>query len=524
MANEVFNLQGSIGLDVSKFLDAIKTATSNIGNLKSDMDKASSNVDNVQSSFDDASKSVNEASSEVKAIDSRFAELNNRLAMAQIAVEEATDDVNYLRDAFNNQADSAGLANAKTKDYLYSLQQAEKDLHNAEKAEQAAQEALDAYNQSMDKSSESAEEAAQSSDDLAKANDDLAKSTEDAKKSADESGGSFSKFSEIISSVGDLAVRVADTVATATIGIGASIEGATAGAISALTAGVTNLAQVGDQIDKESQKIGVSTEFYQKWDSVMRHSGTSISIVKAGMRTLRGAMESLGNATGEAIVDQQKLAAAQTSYDNAVLSAEKALLDYNAAIEKYGEDSDQAISKLIALEKAQNNIENAQAKVNKAMQGSTPKMSDAAAVLQKLGISATDAAGNLRDEEEVFQEVVFALQNYENATERARMAQQLFGRGGAEFGALLNTSNEDTESMLKRREELNLLSEDTLKAASRFRDSLQDMKESMTGLKNKLLQDFIPVFADVMDGMTDVFAGDSEGGKKKIVEGLEGIT
>lgn len=515
MANEVFNLQGSIGLDVSKFLDAIKTASSNIGNLKSDLDKASSNIENVQSSFDDVSKSANDASSEVKAVDSRFAELNNRLAMAQIAVEDATDDVNYLRNAFNNQADSAGLADAKTKDYLYSLQQAEKDLQNAEKAEQSAQEALDAYNQSMDKSIESAEDTAQSSE-------DLAKSTENVGQAADEAGGSFLSFADILKAnvISDLITKGIE-VAISQIGqLKDSIEGLATGFVDS----VSGLAQVGDQIDKESQKIGVSTEFYQKWDSVMRHSGTSISIVKAGMRTLRGAMESLGNATGEAIVDQQKLAAAQTSYDNAVLSAEKALLDYNAAIEKYGEDSDQAISKLIALEKAQNNIETAQAKVNQAMQGSTPKMSDAAAVLQKLGISATDAAGNLRDEEEVFQEVVFALQNYENATERARMAQQLFGRGGAEFGALLNTSNEDTEAMLKRREELNLLSEDTLKAASRFKDSLQDMTESMTGLKNKLLQDFLPVFADVMDGVTDIFAGDKEGGKKKIEEGLDGIT
>lgn len=518
MANEVFNLQASIGLDVSKFLDAMKAATSNIGNLKRDMDKASSNIENVQSSFDDVSKSANDASSEIKSVDSRFAELNNRLAMAQIAVEEATDDVNYLRDAFNSQADSAGLADAKTKDYLYSLQQAEKDLQNAEKAEQAAQEALDAYNQSMDKSSDSA-------DGTAKSSDDLAKSTENAGQSAESAGHDFSKFSDIISSVGDVAKNVASAVATATAGISAAVTAATTGAAAAVTAGVSNLAAYGDQIDKQSQKIGISAEKYQEWDAVLQHSGTSIGVLQAGMRTLRNAMDSLGNASGDAVVDQQKLAAAQTAYDNAVLTAEKAVIDYNAAVEKSGEDSDAAISKLIALEKAQNNVESAQSKLNAAMEGSTPKMSDAAAALHSLGISATDSMGNLRDEEEVFSEVITALQSMENETEKQRYATILLGRGGTELGALLNTTAEDTEKMKQRVHELNgVLSDEAVKASARFQDSLQDMTTGFTGLKNSLLQDFLPVFADVMDGVTDIFAGDSEGGKSKIESGLDGIT
>jgi phage-related protein len=516
MANEVFNLQATIGLDVSKFLDAMKTATSNIGNLKRDLDKASSNIENVQSSFDDVSKSANEASSEVKAVDSRFAELNNRLAMAQIAVEDATDDVNYLRDAFNSQADSAGLADAKTKDYLYSLQQAEKDLQNAEKAEQAAQEALDAYNQSMDKSVESAEDTANSSE-------NLAKSTENAGQAADEAGGRFLSFADILKAnvISDLITKGIE-VAISQIGqLKENVENLATGFVDS----VSGLAQYGDSIDKQSQKIGISAEKYQEWDAVLQHSGTSIGVLQAGMRTLRNAMDSLGDASGDAVVDQQKLEAAQTAYDNAVLTAEKAVIDYNAAVEKSGEDSDEAISKLIALEKAQNNVESAQSKLNAAMEGSTPKMSDAAEALHSLGISATDSMGNLRDEEEVFSEVITALQNMENETEKQRYATILLGRGGTELGALLNTTAEDTEKMKQRVHELNgVLSDEAVKASARFQDSLQDMTTGFTGLKNSMLQDFLPVFADVMDGVTDIFAGDSEGGKSKIESGLDGIT
>lgn len=518
MATEVFNLQGSIGLDTSAFTQNISKAMNSADNMSKHLDHVGDSIEDAQKAIDKAVDVVNGFGKSVTNLESPFTTLNNKLEVCQSATQAAQEQVDYLTENFNEYAKSAGTASEDTAALYEALQKAEHQLAQCQAAEQAAQEALDAYNTSVNDTADSADSASQ-------ANDDLAKATENAGSSAESAGGSFSKFSEIVSSVGDMAVKVAETVATAVAGITATIEGATVGAATALTAGVSKLAQYGDQIDKQSQKIGISAEKYQEWDAVLQHSGTSIGVLQAGMRTLRNAMDSLGNASGDAVVDQQKLAAAQTAYDNAVLTAEKAAIDYNAAVEKSGEDSDAAISKLIALEKAQNNVESAQSKLNTAMEGSTPKMSDAAAALHSLGISATDSMGNLRDEEEVFSEVITALQNMENETEKQRYATILLGRGGTELGALLNTTAEDTEKMKQRVHELNgVLSDDAVKASARFQDSLQDMTTGFTGLKNSLLQDFLPVFADVMDGVTDIFAGDSEGGKSKIESGLDGIT
>jgi hypothetical protein len=60
----------------------------------------------------------------------------------------------------------------------------------------------------------------------------------------------------------------------------------------AVVQGTAELAQYGDEIDKTSQKLGLSTEAYQEWDAVLKHSGTSIDSLKAGMRTLSNAAES----------------------------------------------------------------------------------------------------------------------------------------------------------------------------------------------------------------------------------------
>lgn len=61
---------------------------------------------------------------------------------------------------------------------------------------------------------------------------------------------------------------------------------AVAGLSAAFVAGANKTAQYGDNIDKMSQKIGISAEAYQKWDYVMQRAGTSVDNLKMGMKTL----------------------------------------------------------------------------------------------------------------------------------------------------------------------------------------------------------------------------------------------
>ena len=48
----------------------------------------------------------------------------------------------------------------------------------------------------------------------------------------------------------------------------------------------SDLAVYGDNIDKMSQKIGISAEAYQEWDAVMQHCGASIDQLRPAMKTL----------------------------------------------------------------------------------------------------------------------------------------------------------------------------------------------------------------------------------------------
>ena len=57
-------------------------------------------------------------------------------------------------------------------------------------------------------------------------------------------------------------------------------------AISTAIGKVGDLAAMGDTIDKQSQKIGISAKAYQEWDAVLQHSGTSISAMQGAMKKL----------------------------------------------------------------------------------------------------------------------------------------------------------------------------------------------------------------------------------------------
>ena len=79
--------------------------------------------------------------------------------------------------------------------------------------------------------------------------------------------------------------------------------GIVAGAMTAITAGAIatgkafidatrDVAEYGDTVDKESQKMHISAEAYQEWDFILQHAGTSVDGMKTAMKTLTAQVES----------------------------------------------------------------------------------------------------------------------------------------------------------------------------------------------------------------------------------------
>ncbi len=106
----------------------------------------------------------------------------------------------------------------------------------------------------------------------------------EANKSIDKTSTLSSKMSSGFEKAGKVASGLAKGVAVA----GTAVVG--------LGAGITALAQKGastaDNIDKMSQKLGLSREGFQEWDFILSQSGTSIDSMQAGMTKLTKAVDS----------------------------------------------------------------------------------------------------------------------------------------------------------------------------------------------------------------------------------------
>ena len=103
--------------------------------------------------------------------------------------------------------------------------------------------------------------------------------------------------------VGDALKAVAKITAAAT----ATVAGASIAIGKSVVTNAKEIAAYGDDIDKMSQKMGMSAETYQEWDAVMQHSGTSIESMKASMKTLANAAQTNNEAFEQLGITEKEL-------------------------------------------------------------------------------------------------------------------------------------------------------------------------------------------------------------------------
>lgn len=88
---------------------------------------------------------------------------------------------------------------------------------------------------------------------------------------------------------------------------GAAIVTAAATAGTAVFELATNAASTADEIDKMSQKIGISAEAYQEWAYVMGQNGMDVDKLSTGMKTLVAQMDAAASGTKSAQENFDKL-------------------------------------------------------------------------------------------------------------------------------------------------------------------------------------------------------------------------
>ena len=184
-----------------------------------------------------------------------------------------------------------------------------------------------------------------------------------------------------------------------------------------------NSATAADEIDKMSQKIGLSKEGYQEWSYVLGQNGMDISSLQMGMKTLVTQMDGV-------------VGGSKTSIE----------------------------------------------------------------MFDKLGLSVTDASGALKDQETMMNEVMLALADMPNGTEKARLATELFGRSGAELMPMLNQGSGAMLELTQRAHDLGLImSDEAVNAGVVLGDTMDDVKKSLGMVATELGVQLMPLVQMALD-------------------------
>jgi hypothetical protein len=144
-----------------------------------------------------------------------------------------------------------------------------------------------------------------------------------------------------------------------------------------------------------------------------------------------------------------------------------------------------------------------------SMQGSMAKLTNviddakkgnktAISTFDRLGVSIEDMQGKSKDE--IFDMMIAKLQGVTDETERAAIANDIFGRSGSELAPLLNAGADATERLKQKAYDLGLiLSDETIDAGVVFSDTVDDMKRSVGAIATQIGVEVMPIVQKLLD-------------------------
>ena len=145
-------------------------------------------------------------------------------------------------------------------------------------------------------------------------------------------------------------------------------------------------------------------------------------------------------------------------------------------------------------------ITGSMAKLIRNMQNAKNGTGNAAAAFAAMGVSVTDANGELRDNEEVFTEVIDKLGKMRNETQRDAYAMDIFGKSAQDLNSLIAVGKDGIAAFAKEAHDMGyVLDEETLSSLGAVDDALQRLDNFMTMIKNTIGAALAPAVTEFAD-------------------------
>lgn len=145
-------------------------------------------------------------------------------------------------------------------------------------------------------------------------------------------------------------------------------------------------------------------------------------------------------------------------------------------------------------------------KMKKNMSSSS---SEVQAAWKTLGVSVVDTNGELRDSTEVFYEVIEALGQVGNETQRDTLAMSLFGRSADSLAGIVDDGGKALKELGNQAQNLGLvLGQDTLDSMNAVNDQMDLLKANLSGTLAQTgataLEVLAPIIEDIANGLSSL--------------------
>lgn len=201
-----------------------------------------------------------------------------------------------------------------------------------------------------------------------------------------------------------------------------------------------------------------------------------------------------------------------------IVKTEKALIDMTKEaaegakkIETFASITGQSAQQVQQMQYASEKLGVSYDRVRDSLKEITNKMqeaengsADAAAAFDKLKVSLRGQNGELRDAQDVFLDVIDALGNVENQSERDALAMDLMSESAQELNPMIEAGRETIQQYAQAASDMGLvLEEDELKALTEVQSAFYDLEQQQKATKNQLAAEFAPYLTSFYSDMSE---------------------
>lgn len=237
---------------------------------------------------------------------------------------------------------------------------------------------------------------------------------------------------------------------------------------------------------------------------------------KFGIKLPEGMQKSM-NSMGSLNASSVKIAGGFAAMAIAIAKAEKALVSMTKESAAFadniitlsmqtGQTTEQLQEFSYATELIDVSVDTLQGSLTKLtnnMQDTINGTGNAKASFEALGISVTDADGNMRSANDVFYETIDALGDVKNETERDAMAMDIFGRSAQDLNPLIIQGSDTLKAYAQEAHNVGyVLNNEELSALGAVDDAYQRLQKSQEGAKNQLSAEFAPYLTEFYEKIT----------------------